>query len=308
MNKGKELIFLVSQPRAGSTLLQNILSNNKDVVTTNESWIFLLFAPILNPSLTLTKYEYNLAFFQLKNFEKEYPSFNSKDLIRNTINSFYNQIKGDTTKKIVLDKTPRYYEILFEIQKIYPEAKFVLLKRNPQDVVYSLIKKRKINTANDLAWNYRDLLYAPKKIEDFITANKDSKNVYSVTYEDLIDSPENGVKKLYENLGISYTSEVLSLKNNEQYKGSLGDKNLNSSVSFSEIKQKVQKPNLNSELKMFLQGYLHYLGSDFLKDYGYETFDFELKETKIFKEYLSVSKNTEETFNNHLFNKFNNIR
>jgi len=38
---GKNLIFLISQPRSGSTLLQLIFSGNPEVATTSEPWIAL---------------------------------------------------------------------------------------------------------------------------------------------------------------------------------------------------------------------------------------------------------------------------
>jgi hypothetical protein len=41
VNLGENLIFLVSQPRAGSTLLQRILGSHPDSHTVSEPWIML---------------------------------------------------------------------------------------------------------------------------------------------------------------------------------------------------------------------------------------------------------------------------
>lgn len=38
---GKNLIFIVSQPRSGSTLLQRILSAHSQICTTSEPWLAL---------------------------------------------------------------------------------------------------------------------------------------------------------------------------------------------------------------------------------------------------------------------------
>lgn len=41
MNKTIVPIFIISLPRSGSTLLQNILSNNSEISTTSEPWILI---------------------------------------------------------------------------------------------------------------------------------------------------------------------------------------------------------------------------------------------------------------------------
>ena len=38
---GENLIFIISQPRSGSTLLQRMLSGNKDIKTSAETWLML---------------------------------------------------------------------------------------------------------------------------------------------------------------------------------------------------------------------------------------------------------------------------
>src|SRR6202012_2553875 len=38
---GENLVFLISQPRSGSTLLQRILAGHEEVFTTAEPWIML---------------------------------------------------------------------------------------------------------------------------------------------------------------------------------------------------------------------------------------------------------------------------
>jgi len=54
---GKNLIFLISQPRSGSTLLQKILNTHSQIISASEPWI------MLNPVYALRssgiKAEYN---------------------------------------------------------------------------------------------------------------------------------------------------------------------------------------------------------------------------------------------------------
>ena len=39
--KGHDLIFIISQPRSGSTLLQRVLAGHPDVATSAETWLML---------------------------------------------------------------------------------------------------------------------------------------------------------------------------------------------------------------------------------------------------------------------------
>ncbi len=55
------LIFIVSQPRSGSTLLQSILSNNDYINTASEPWLLLPFLNIFDSSLIEVTYNQQLA-------------------------------------------------------------------------------------------------------------------------------------------------------------------------------------------------------------------------------------------------------
>ncbi len=66
--KSDNLIFIVSQPRSGSTLLQGIISNNDYVNTTSEPWLLLPFLNLFDSSLVEAKYNQKLAVTGVFNF------------------------------------------------------------------------------------------------------------------------------------------------------------------------------------------------------------------------------------------------
>ena len=65
----KKLIFIISQPRSGSTLLQSLLSNNDFVATTSEPWILIPFLSFLKGDTKL-----NANFKLTKNAIIDFPS------------------------------------------------------------------------------------------------------------------------------------------------------------------------------------------------------------------------------------------
>ena len=51
----------------------------------------------------------------------------------------YQQALAGTGKHYFLDKTPRYYWIIPELQRVFPRATFIILLRNPLAVLCSII-------------------------------------------------------------------------------------------------------------------------------------------------------------------------
>lgn len=97
------LIFLISQPRSGSTLLQKILSKSPDIATTSEPWISLhpIFSYKTNGISTV--YNSKLAIEALAEFLKG----TGKDLnfykkqVSNFISTFYKEAIKFQHKKIL---------------------------------------------------------------------------------------------------------------------------------------------------------------------------------------------------------------
>ena len=171
--KSDNLIFIVSQPRSGSTLLQSILSNNDYINTASESWLLLPFLNIFDSSLIEAKYNQQLAVTGIFDFANK---AGGKDVLIEKLKDFLLSVYGPLSignVKYVLDKTPRYYEILPYIKKVFPEAKIILLKRNPFAVLNSIIDTwGDTNTIADLYLFKRDILYAPFLIQSFLEKNR----------------------------------------------------------------------------------------------------------------------------------------
>ncbi|MBU0595569.1 sulfotransferase, partial [Candidatus Bipolaricaulota bacterium] len=131
--RGDNLIFLISQPRAGSTLLQRILGSHPEVHTVSEPWLMLHPFYATRAEGIDTEYSQRIARVGVGSFMEEMP--NGRDDhdegIRRMYAHLYTRALDGSGKSRFLDKTPRYYLIIPDLLRVFPEARFILLFRNP---------------------------------------------------------------------------------------------------------------------------------------------------------------------------------
>ena len=217
--KEENLIFIISQPRSGSTYFQNLLSNNNVTNTNSEFWPLLKFANLFRQDLFEAKFDHNLANTAFDDYLKKYPNFPYDSEKKAFLLKLYEPlIEGFD---FVIDKTPRYYEIIDDIARLFPNSKIIILKRNPIDVAKSMIFTWDLLTIKDLGKYYRDLIYAPKKLHLFSMENVDNPNIYTLKYEDLIDNKLE-IQKIYTWIGLPYNDEILNTEQNIKFKGIFG--------------------------------------------------------------------------------------
>ena len=168
--QGENLIFLISQPRAGSSLLQLILSGHKDIATTSEPWIALHPVYALRDKGIRAEYDSILARKTLKDFLEQSGINESyyKSQIASLLLALYKHPLERQGARYFLDKTPRYYNIIPELKELFPKARFIILFRNPLAVLNSILETWVKDDWIRLNTRYRnDLLVAPLKlIED----------------------------------------------------------------------------------------------------------------------------------------------
>jgi GT2 family glycosyltransferase len=209
--QGGNLIFLISLPRSGSTLLQRVLAGHPEVMTVAEPWLMLHPLYALRHEGLTAEYDAALARAALDDFLEVLPGGETAylDGLRDFTGSLYARALQGAGKRFFLDKTPRYHHILPELRRVFPRAKFVFLLRNPLAVLASTLDtwfdgdpERLRDTSN-----HRDLLDAPRRMLDAITELGDDAIV--VRYETLVQEPEYAVSALCARLGIAYDETML---------------------------------------------------------------------------------------------------
>jgi hypothetical protein len=209
---GENLLFIISQPRSGSTLLQHILASHSEIHTMPEPWLMLHLVYGRRSSGIEAEYNAHYAFLAVEDFLKKITNGEAVYLeaLRNMALNLYFEALKSSNKKYFLDKTPRYYLIIPELYKIFPNAKFIFIRRNPLAVFSSIAETNFSGNWNGLFKQDRihDVLTAPKLILEGIETL--GNKAVSIKYEDLVSEPEKTIKFLCDQIGIQFDPEMLT--------------------------------------------------------------------------------------------------
>lgn len=255
MNDSK-LIFLISQPRSGSSLLQQLLLRSDRISSTPESWQMLQLVHTYKLSNNDGGYNAKQASINFNRYLNE--ADDGLKLFKEYIRKLGLSLYQDRTHQgnYFLDKTPRYYHIIEELNDLFPSAKFIFLVRNPLSVFASILDynfKGDYKSFLSMEDRQNDLFLAPKKIGEAI-----HNNHTFVRYEDLISDPQKELKRLFDYLEIdmgdkdfsSYTIEGKFKDSNAIDSKSLKEHQspvTNYLDSWKEVIDTVQKKRLASE-------------------------------------------------------------
>ena len=204
----EQIFFQSSLPRAGSTLLQNILGQNPDFYVTPTSGVLeLLFAARSN-------YTTDNAF---KAQDPELMKKGWLNFCRQGIEGFFN---GITDKKYVVDKS-RGWGIHYNfLNSFYPNPKIVCMVRDLRCVYSSMEKNFRKNQDKDsgiVNWaemkgtttakrvdlwaQFPPIGIALERLQQMMTEGID-KNILFIRFEDLTSNPQTELDKIYDFFGV----------------------------------------------------------------------------------------------------------
>lgn len=292
-SEGENLIYIISQPRAGSTLLQRVLSSHPEISTTQEPWIMLFLQYIRQCEIETSDFKGKTANKAINDFINLLPDADNT-YIKATANMaryLYNEFCSAQNSRYFLDKTPTYYFIIPQLIKAFPKALFIILLRNPLAVLNSILNTWVTGEWYRLPRHYHNLLTAPKKITEGIQLLGNS--AYIVHYEDLVKNPEDTVEHIFHRIGLRFSPEFLKYGVYKKPKGRMGDP--------TGIHKDIQ-PNVHSleqwhqlghdeELRDLATDYINSLGEEIVQKMGYDKNEIQ---NKLFsftckKRYIKVS-------------------
>lgn len=267
----KSPIFLFSLPRAGSTLLQRVLMTHSEIASVAEPWLMLPFCYAYKKEGVLTEYSHGTCSSAFEDFINNLPGKENDyyKALGNFAFSLYEK-QCPNNEKYFLDKTPRYYNIIPEIAKIFPEAKFIFLFRNPVHVMSSMMQTWSDGTFKKLYAYERDLNYGPKALSDGYELLKDKS--YAIRYEEYVTNPEKYTKQICDYLEIEFNYNMLNSFSSQDTKGRMGDptgvKNYKSISADSLGKWKSTFDN--TYRKKIIYNYVSSIDSNVLEIQGYK--------------------------------------
>lgn len=206
----EKIFYQSSLPRAGSTILQNILAQNQDIYATPTSGVLeLIFASRGNYT---TSPEFLAQDSEL--MRKAFLSF-----CKEGMKAFYEVV---TDKKFVVDKS-RGWGVHYDfLNTIYPDPKIIVMVRDLRDVFASMEKNYRKNPDKSnpiLDWSTMQGTTVPKRIDlwaqsppvgmaierlqELFRLGINSKVLF-VKFEDLCMYPETEMVRIYDYLEIPY--------------------------------------------------------------------------------------------------------
>ncbi|NEO35010.1 MAG: alpha/beta fold hydrolase [Moorea sp. SIOASIH] len=224
--RNRSMVFLLSSPRSGSTLLRVMLAGHRDLFCPPELHL-LPFETMAerNQSLGSTHLGEGLAraFMEIMNLDAEAITTLVEEITQQdwSIQKVYGRLQELTDKRTLVDKSPTYagsLETLRHAEDLFEEAKYIHLVRHPYAVIDSFVKNRmdKIFGIDEVDpyWLAEEVwTTCNRNILDFCEEIAPS-NHHLVYYEELVKQPAKVMARLCEFLGIAFDEAVL-----EPYQG-----------------------------------------------------------------------------------------
>lgn len=213
-----KLIFILSLPRSGSTLLQRLLLGSGHCASLGEPSMLLRFLGDGPASTRRSTYWEFLVDSAQADMREHWAEFDQvyREGVRKLMMPIYEGLAGG--KEWFIDKTPRYSLIAEDIMRCFPEAKFIVLWRHPLAVAASMTEGRGFWFPEEYSI---DLYEGLTRLDAFSQLHKG--HICDIRYEDLVADPVAELARIGAYLGWDQLERVLSGPLAGTAGGSLGD-------------------------------------------------------------------------------------
>jgi hypothetical protein len=221
------MLFVISSPRSGSTMLERMLESHSQIQGGPEPHIVTPLAHLgFWDKVDKAPYDHILAAESQKLFVSKLPNQDEDywQACRAYCDVLYGQFMRNSDKTICLDKTPAYGLILPFMMKVFPDAKFVVLTRHPI-ATFSSFANSFFDGNYQTAQTHNPLLnrYVPAISQFF--RQTDIPFIH-VQYENLVQEPEEWMEKIYNYLEVPFEANTVNYgeqKQDRDVKEGLGD-------------------------------------------------------------------------------------
>jgi hypothetical protein len=215
------LLFVVSPPRSGSTLVQRMIGSHTQVHTHPEPHLITPLAYLgYHDTVEKAPFDHINSAEAIRLFVSHLPKGESDylDALRAYIDVMYGRMLEPTGKRFFMDKTPAYALVLPFLSSVLPTAKYVVLTRHPLAIFSSFA-----NSFFDGDWQraheFNPLLerYVPA-IGKFLRERP--VPLCHVKYEEVVASPERELERVFAYSGLENEPEAVNY--GEHFRGTKG--------------------------------------------------------------------------------------
>ena len=192
-------IFILGMPRSGTTLLEQIISNNSNVFGAGElDTIHEGLNKVIN--------------------EKNLDSKDIENLLYKLRKTYLDRLKNITDKMYVVDKLPLNFFWIGYIKKLFPNAKIIHIRRDPIATCFSVYKNLFTEGSLEFAYDQDDIIEFYKFYMEFMGFwhSLSPDDYLEVDYDFLILNSEYESKRIFEYIGLEYTSNILKVEENKR--------------------------------------------------------------------------------------------
>jgi hypothetical protein len=262
-----KIAFLISLPRAGSTLLQRLLMAHSGIASCGEPWLALPMVQMFEAGGAFSTYGHSSLVRSGQHLMEQLPA-GRQDLLSAGgmyLREIYSKLSGEGTEYF-LDKTPRYYKIIAELQAMLPEAKFIVLRREPVAVYASILNYIEGQMHLLPTWE-QDIVEGIPKIGEGLELL--SGNCHLVDYEKLVVDPSAVLKGVLDYLGLEFSESLLgALAQTKVERGDQTGTKKYSSVSAASLDGWKQTVNSRVKRRIASKWFKRVSAADFER-YGY---------------------------------------
>lgn len=218
------LVFVISPPRSGSTLLQRMLGSHSQIFTHPEPHLITPLAYLgFHDTVDKAPYDHINAAEAIRLFVHGLPNEEQDylDALRCYADTMYGRMLATSSRRMFLDKTPAYGLVLPFLTKLYPQAKYVVLTRHPL-AIFSSYANSFFEGDWHTAHEFNPIVerYVPAMAK--LLRDRPVPLVH-VGYEDLVAEPEKHLERIFAFLGLENEPEAVQYGERFQAKKGPGD-------------------------------------------------------------------------------------
>lgn len=215
------IVFLLSSPRSGSTLLRVMLAGHSKLFSPPELHL-LPFATMRqrHEKMHGTGLDEGLAraFMELHGWDTDTALAHVENLIANDASpqSVYAELQKAAGQRLIVDKSPSYgasLDTLRNAETLFEGSRYIHLIRHPYATIDSIVKRRldKLVGVHDVnPYVFAEQLWASSNdnIQRFL-ADIEPERKKVIRFEDLVAAPNTTMESLCSFLGISFEKDLL---------------------------------------------------------------------------------------------------
>jgi glycosyltransferase involved in cell wall biosynthesis len=211
---GERLVYLIGAFRSGTTLLRKILDSHPRLTSPAETWFLLPLLDLwrgtgtgaggFNPAQAAAALRGHL---DRHAFLRACRAFSGE---------FYRSAGAGDGARIFIDKTPLYLSIAGELALLLPEARFLILARDPRGILWSRATWRH-SRQRDPARFVEEVAHDVARLAAFYRAH--GPRCHLVRYERLCREPETAVRAITHWLDVPFVPSMLEYGAHAHHEG-----------------------------------------------------------------------------------------